>query len=693
MRPEILFPLFRDNTSLKGVGPKLKAGLDKLCGKSVLDVLWHMPRNHIQRIKAPSIANCLQGDIVTLKVVIGSHTVPDKHSKIPYRISAFDNSGEISLVFFKAGSAYMQQHYPEGETRYISGRIEMYGERKQMPHPDFIEKDIKDIPLIEPIYPQGAGVSTKQISRIVSVAMQSLPQLDEWIDPTILAKEKWKSFYDSMQVMHYPTTIKDIEPDSPHRKRLAYDELLSNQITIAISRMVGRRKKGTPIKGDETLRNSVINDLPFTLTNAQMKSLDEIYEDMNNNQPMMRLLQGDVGAGKTLVALLAMLNAVEVGSQALLISPTEILAKQHFKIFSKILSVVNIEPVLLTGKISRKDRTQVLESIANGNSPIIIGTHALFQEDVLYKNLSLIVIDEQHRFGVQQRISLHKKGENPHLLAMTATPIPRTLLMTAFGDMETSKLDEKPAGRLPIDTRVMSMDKIDTITYALRRAIAENKQAYWVCPLVEESETLDLASVEERYNYLCNMFGPDAIALVHGKMKPDEKDDAMQRFQSGQANILVATTVIEVGVDVPNASIMIIEQSERFGLSQLHQLRGRVGRGQNASSCLLLYGNLTVTAKKRLTTMRETEDGFAIAQADLELRGPGDILGTRQSGLPEFKIADLHIDSDLLEMAKNNAKYILEMDPTLENDMGGKIRTLLYLYERDKAITTLRHSG
>ena len=693
MRPEILFPLFSDTSTLKGVGPKLKSGLDSLCGRHVIDILWKQPRNYVFRNLYPNIASCLQGDIVTLEVTIGKHDIPARHSKTPYRISAFDDSGEISLVFFKAGSAYMQSNYPEGEKRYISGRIEMYGDARQMPHPDFIEENINNIPTVEPIYPQCAGVSSKVFTRTVKTALQNLPDLNEWLDSKILEKYKWHSFSDSLRALHNPQSKSDTDEDNIYRKRLAYDELLSNQMTIAISRMIGRNKKGFALSGDNTLRNSVLSSLPFTLTNAQQEALKEIYADMNSTAPMMRLLQGDVGSGKTVVALMAILNAVECSKQSLLIAPTEILARQHFEGFSKLLKGTTIAPILLTGRSKGKVRDEILEKIASGASPIIIGTHALFQNDVHYNDLGLIVIDEQHRFGVQQRIALHNKGKNPHLLAMTATPIPRTLLMTAFGDMETSKLNEKPAGRQPIDTRIMSVDKVDGIAQALSRAVDDNKQAYWVCPLVEESETLDLASVEQRSQYICLMFGEDKIDLLHGKMKADEKDLAMRRFQSGDAKILVATTVIEVGVDVPNASIMIIEQSERFGLSQLHQLRGRVGRGSDASTCLLVYGKMTMMAKERLTTMRNTEDGFVIAEADLKLRGPGDILGTRQSGLPELKIADLHLDSDLLEIAKKDAQYIIDTDPKLDSLRGVNISTLLYLFERDKAITTLRSSG
>ncbi len=474
------------------------------------------------------------------------------------------------------------------------------------------------------------------------------------------------------------------------RSRLAYDELLANQLTLALVRDRQRKINGRSFPQSQDLRAKIENVLPFELTGAQKRTLHDIDQDMETQARMLRLLQGDVGSGKTIVAAMAMMNAVESGAQAAIMAPTEILARQHEQSLKEWLSAAGVRSVTLTGRDKGKSRDLILKQIKDGIAQVVIGTHAIFQPDVEYHDLGLAVIDEQHRFGVHPRLELSNKTKGTDILVMTATPIPRTLALTAYGDMEVSKIDEKPPGRKPIETMLFSKDKMDQVVAGLQRKITEGVRIYWVCPLVEESEVLDLAAAEERYDILKATFG-ERIGLIHGRMKPAEKDEVMSKFADGALDILVATTVIEVGVNVPEATIMVIEHAERFGLSQLHQLRGRVGRGAEQSYCFLIYsGPLGEIAKERLSIMRDTEDGFVIAEKDLELRGSGDILGTKQSGVTDFKLANLAAHSDLLATARDDAKLIINQDPKLESERGTALKTLLYLFERDQAIKYFR---
>ncbi|MBR9900150.1 MAG: ATP-dependent DNA helicase RecG [Rhodospirillales bacterium] len=693
MRPEILFPLFAEIDTLAGIGPRLKPLVARLIGgEHVADLLWHLPSGIIDRRFSPDLSDTIDGSIVTMDVWVERHD-PAPNRRRPYRVICKTQSGTLVLAFFNARAKYLNDVLPVGEKRIVSGKIDHYRGEFQITHPDRIgtEAERSEIQTVEPVYPMSAGVTGKTLTKAVRGALETLPDLPEWHDPALVARHKWPDLKTALYTIHNPQDETDLSPDHPARKRLAYDELLANQLALTLIRAKMRKLGGRVTKGDGRLRVALGNHLPFAMTGAQQRALADIYDDMASEGRMLRLLQGDVGSGKTVVALMAMLNAVECGRQAALMAPTEILARQHFETISPLLEKIGIKCAILTGRDKGKARKTALEGFANGDVQIAVGTHALFQDDVAFHDLAFAVVDEQHRFGVHQRLMLAGKGQAVDVLVMTATPIPRTLTLTAFGDMEVSRLDEKPPGRKPVDTRVLPIDKVDDVISGIGRAMRSGTKIYWVCPLVEDSEVLDLQAAEERYRVLAELFGAERVGLVHGKMKGKEKDEVMEKFAHGDTSILVATTVIEVGVNVPEATIMVIEHSERFGLAQLHQLRGRIGRGDAASTCLLLYGNpLGQVSKARLKIMRETEDGFIIAEEDLKLRGAGEVLGTRQSGLQEYRLANLELHGDLLAIARDDARLIVERDPDLQKTRGDALRLLLYLFERDEAVRYFR---
>jgi len=694
MRPESLFSVFKPVTALKGIGPRIAKLVERVAGLHVIDLCWHLPSAIIDRRYAPSVADAEPGVVATMTVTIDAHKKPP-NKRLPYKVLCSDDSGKIALVFFHAHTDYLLKTLPEGEVRVVSGKVEKFGNEIQMTHPDHIgtPDEIAQLKAVEPVYPLTTGLTLKILGKAIRSALEmtsNLAALAEWIDPAYLAKQGWKGWREALLEAHATEDEAALDPLSPARQRLAYDELLSNQLALAIVRLSMRRVKGRAIIGDGRLQQKVIDALPFQLTGAQETSLQEIAADMTEPMRMLRLLQGDVGSGKTVVALLAMLNAIETGSQAIIMAPTEILARQHLATIEPLAQAAGIEVVLLTGREKGKTRTLILEKLSGGKVSLAIGTHALFQDDVEFKALAMAVIDEQHRFGVHQRLTLAAKGQAVDILVMTATPIPRTLMLTAYGDMDVSRLPEKPPGRAAVETRVMPIERLDEVTKALKRSLDGGGRVYWVCPLVEESEVLDVAAAEDRHAILQKFFG-DKVGLVHGRMKGKEKDAAMNAFAQGDTGILVATTVIEVGVDVPEATVMVVEHAERFGLAQLHQLRGRIGRSDKPSNCLLLYASpLTETAKSRLKIMRETDDGFLIAEEDLKLRGAGELLGTRQSGLPEFRLADLACHGELLATARDDAQLILDRDPELESQRGQALRVLLYLFEREAAVRNLR---
>lgn len=693
MRDEILNPLFSDISSIKGVGSKTLKLLTKLIDSSTIrDLIFHLPSNIIDRSYCPKLNEIQTGRICAVKVKIIEHMAP-KNKHQPYKVLVSDGTENLTLIFFKVYADSIAKNLPIGAFRYISGKIEKFNNTLQMTHPDYIvsEQDVVKLPKFETVYPLTAGISNKMINNYINQALIRLPNLPEWLDDEFIKKQNWLSFKEAMLDVHNPKYMSDLEPYSKSRSRLAYDELLANQLALAIVRERVKKQQGRVIIGNGMLRKKVIEKLPFNLTIAQKNVLAEIYDDQAQPYRMLRLLQGDVGSGKTIVALLSMLNGVEAGVQTAIMAPTEILAKQHFETISEICDNIGVNVALLTGKTKAKERREILQDLENGKINILIGTHALFQNDVNYKDLGFIVVDEQHRFGVDQRLLLSEKGNKADILVMTATPIPRTLVLTSYGDMEYSKIDQLPEGRKPVDTRVLPISKLPETVAGLKRKIDTGVKAYWVCPLVEESEKSDLAAAEARFEDLQKIFG-NKVGLIHGKMKEKEKDAIMDKFaNSDEINLLVATTVIEVGVNVPKATVMIIEHAERFGLSQLHQLRGRVKRGVSQATCLLLYSfPLSETAKERLNIMKQTEDGFLIAEKDLELRGGGEILGTRQSGFCNFRIADMNYHKNLLYIANQDAKLILNKDPNLQSARGKALRNLLYLFGKDDSIRNYR---
>ena len=689
MRPQVLFPLFTDVASLKGVGANYEKLIKKLCGDKVVDLLWHLPYSMIDRTYQPKIAFAQDGKIASIKVKVKEHIEPQS-KKQPYKVMVEDSSGEMALIFFKVYKDSIKKNLPIGEMRLISGKVESFNGLKQMTHPDYIVKpeDASKVIGFEPVYSLTAGVSNKMLHKLIYQALQRVQDYPEWLEPNFKAQKGLMNFREALIAAHFPKKIQDTEALSPSHIRLAYDELLANQLALALVRQKVKKQAGRVLKGDGNLRQKVLSLLAFDLTDAQKRVLTEIYADMEAPFRMLRLLQGDVGSGKTIVALLSMLNAVECGAQAAIMAPTEILAKQHLETMQELCSKIGIRCELLTGRVKGKARQKILDDLRDGKINILIGTHALFVDNVEFQDLAFVVVDEQHRFGVQQRLSLSNKGKQTDILVMTATPIPRTLVLTAYGDMEYSKIDEVPKGRKPVETSVLPLSKLNGVVEALARKLEQGCRAYWVCPLVEESEKIDLAAAEERFESLKKIFG-NKVGLVHGKMKEAEKDAVMERFKKGEISLLVATTVIEVGVNVPEATIMIIEHAERFGLAQLHQLRGRIKRGFQASNCILMYGYpLSETSHARLNIMKETEDGFLIAEKDLELRGGGEILGNRQSGFSEFKIADLSVHKDLLYTANKDAKMIVAQDTALASPRGQALKILLYLFEQDDAVRT-----
>ena len=683
MRPDLLNPLFAEVEALKGVGPGIAKALARLDLTRAVDLIYHLPTGVIERVRVPYATGALLGRIVILDVT--PVDVRAGSGKAPLRIYAHDADGNTLTLTFFNNPAWARKQLPLHQKRIVIGKLDAWGNEWQIVHPEVLEpgKD-GDVAIREPVYGLTEGISNKRMRELALTALERAPELSEWIAPSQLSTSRWPAWRSALAEAHSDPSA------TAARKRLAYDEIFANQLALMLLRQVARKKKGVSLQGDGRLIGKL--QLPYRLTGAQQRVVGEIRGDMAQDKPMLRLLQGDVGSGKTLVALLAMLEAVEAGAQAAMLAPTEILARQHFATLQRQCEAIGVTVAILTGREKGRARESVLMGLANGSVDMLVGTHAIFQQHVGYQKLGLIVIDEQHRFGVSQRLLLSEKAEHPpHLLAMTATPIPRTLTLTHYGEMDVSRIDEMPPGRTPIETLVVSDQKLANVIDGLGRHLAAGGQAYWVCPLVEESEAVDAAAAEERAVVLRQRFGSDRVGLVHGRMKGPEKDDVMASFAGGALGVLVATTVIEVGVDVPNARLIIVEGAERFGLAQLHQLRGRVGRGAGASRCILLRGqNLTETGRARLALMRETNDGFRIAEEDLRLRGPGEILGTRQSGEQNFRVASPEDVAELAPIAQGDARLLLDRDGGLASERGQAARLCLYLFERDQAVALLR---
>ncbi|CUH80458.1 ATP-dependent DNA helicase RecG [Tropicibacter naphthalenivorans] len=687
-RPEPLWPLFAEVTVLDGIGPKIGQAIQHLGVETPRDLLYTLPYAVIDRRLRDTIQGAEVPGVVTVEVSVGLHR-PAARKGGAYRIEVEDAKTRFQLVFFHGRSDYLTRVLPEGERRIVSGRMELFDGVAQMVHPEHIlpVDEAHSLPGYEPVYPLTSGVTQKTMVKAMADALTRIPDLPEWIDPAQHAAKDWPTWAEALRLAHAPQGPEDVSMTAPVRERLAYDELMAHQLTLALARADRRKTRGIVSRGNGVLRSKVLKSLPYRPTGAQLRAMEEIADDMALPERMNRLLQGDVGAGKTLVALMALLVAVEAGGQGVMMAPTEILARQHFEGLQPLAEEAGVVLDLLTGRDKGADRKAKLAALARGDIHILVGTHAVFQKDVVFADLRIAIVDEQHRFGVRQRLELGKKGQGADVLVMTATPIPRSLALAQYGDMDVSVLDEKPPGRTPVKTALISTERINEVVDHLRNAVAEGRQAYWVCPLVEESEVSDLIAAEARFKKLRAALGEDAVGLVHGQMPPAEKDAAMAKFVAGETSVLVATTVIEVGVNVPNASIMVIERAEIFGLAQLHQLRGRVGRGAAASTCLLMYqAPLSETGMKRLTTLRETEDGFRISEVDLEMRGAGDLIGVAQSGLPKFKIADLERQTALMAVAQSDARLLLSEDPSLNSERGKAARLLLWLMRQDEAI-------
>lgn len=696
MRPALLNPLFVPVTSLSGVGPKQDKLFRHLLARDetprLVDLLFHLPASVVDRRARPKIRDAVPGTIVTLEVSVDRHRPPPPgRSRAPHLVHASDETGDVVLTYFRAQPGYVEKLLPAGSKRYVSGTVQMFDGALQIVHPDRVvdEAGLAELSGIDPVYPLTQGLAPGAVRRAIAQALQNLPVLPEWIDPKILRRCGFPPLAQALRRVHVPLELTDTLPEGPFWSRLAFDELLAGQLALALVRAQLRRPAGNRHAGDGHLRNRIIDALPYALTASQRQAVAAIIDDLRQPVRMLRLLQGDVGSGKTVVALLAACAVAESGKQTALMAPTEVLARQHIKTIAPLAERAGLRVAILTGREKGRERREITARLAEGDIDLLVGTHALIQDEVTFRSLALAVVDEQHRFGVRERLALTAKGEAVDVLVLSATPIPRTLVLTYFGDMDVSELRDKPAGRQPIDTRAVSDGRLSEVIEAVGRAVKAGKLAYWICPLVEESDAVDLSDAEQRYQSLKARFG-DRVGLVHGKMRGPEKDRVMAQFAAGEINLLVATTVVEVGVDVPAATIMVIENAERFGLAQLHQLRGRIGRGSESSTCLLLYREpLGEMSAARLRVIRETTDGFRIAEEDLRLRGEGDVLGTRQSGLPGYRIARSNVHAQLITLARDEALRILKQNPNLMGTDGEALRCLLYLFERDEALSLL----
>ena len=687
-RPRELFHLFGDLSNLPGIGPKTITNLKNLSIEKPRDFLFHLPYSILDRLPVESIRGVPSSQLVTVEVLVKSHKAGRSRASA-YRVNVQDSEVSFQLIFFSARKEYLKNLLPVGERRIISGKLEFYDDIPQIVHPHHVKKinDEKTITRFEPVYSLSSGVSQKLMMGTISGLLENLPKLDEWIDRELLKIKGWPSWHDALKSVHCPLSSSGASNSDPARLRLAFDELFSHQLSLSIARNQIKRSKGKANISTGLLQTKIFNNLTFNFTEDQKLAIRDILEDLKKPERMNRLLQGDVGSGKTIVAFLGLIAAVEAGGQGAIMAPTEILARQHFETLLPLAEKVSVSLSLLTGRDRGNLRHNKLTDLKEGKTNIIIGTHALFQADVVFKDLRFAVVDEQHRFGVNQRLELGKKGSGVDLLIMTATPIPRSLALAQYGDMDISQIKQKPLGRKPINTALISSSRIDEVVDKLKKSLAKGAQAYWVCPLIEESEVLNYTAAERRFAHLRAKLGEGVAELVHGKMASDTKDKIMDRFISGHTKLLVATTVIEVGVNVPSANIIVVENAEKFGLAQLHQLRGRVGRGTNQSTCLFLYTEpLNISSKKRLSILRETEDGFKISEVDLSLRGSGDAIGTAQSGLPRFRMADIDIITMLMETAHQQARYLLSKDPNLETPQGKAARNLLWLMDQDKSV-------
>ena len=677
MRDERLFPLFAEIDSLAGIGPKLKIAFERLLGGTqVFDLLLHLPERWLDRRVKDSFEGLVAGEVATVEGEVQSHIAP-KGGNQPYRVRLADDTGFLTLVFFRGDGRWISGQLPSNKRRIVSGRVEEFNGERQMVHPDHICDPAKDArpPPVEPIYPLTAGLTNKRVHTSAVAALNALPDLPEWADANLVEQRGWPTFKNALHALHDPQAY-DEERLQLARNRLAYDEAVARELIFALARIARQQRKAHALKTDYIAQDKLVSRLPFRPTGAQMRASKEIAEDLTQHVPMRRMLQGDVGSGKTLVGAIAAIQACEAGAQVAFMAPTEVLARQQYATLDEMLTPLGYNVAALTGRDKGTGQEAILMGLADGSIHVVAGTHALFQKTVAFKKLGLIIVDEQHRFGVMDRARLAEKAESPHMLVMSATPIPRTLAMAIHGDMDVSVLDEKPGGRQPVKTSALPDSRIEEVISAIGRATERGEQAFWVCPKVDIDD--DGTSAVSRYAALRAALNV-AVGLVHGRLKPADKDAALEDFRAGRTKVLVATTVIEVGVDVPNATIMVIERAEGFGLAQLHQLRGRVGRGDKESFCLLVYrAPLGEIATERIETLRRTDDGFEIAEADFKLRGPGDLLGHRQSGLPDFKVFKVGTHDEFLGIARKDMENFLLSDPSFTSERG---QALLMLRE------------
>ena len=691
----------------------LKRSLDFEKELKVIDLLYHKPEKVLFRKENPDLRTVQDGDLITVKVVVDDYKIPYKNYQ-PHKILCHNQTGFITVVYFKMLD-YMKPMFKEGNEIVISGKVEKFNNELQMTHPDYVNN--QNIPNYEQIYPLTAGLINKNLRQNIQKILQKIPDLPEWLPNDLLFENGWKSWKESILSMHNAKNDNELLDNSPYIERLAFDELLANQISFNLvkEKIKLENQKDIFVNKNNSLKKYFLELLPFELTNDQKKVIKEIEDDLYSQKRMLRLVQGDVGSGKTVVAFLSMLPFLENHKQIAFMVPTSILATQHFEWLKNICTKSNnieiidynelasskknlenslldfdkneknikIKIALLTGKIKGKKREKILNALKNGDIDILIGTHAIFQEKVEFKNLEYVVIDEQHKFGVAQRLNLIEKGKNTDTLIMTATPIPRTLALTIYGDMDISTIKEKPKNRKEIITTSLQKERFNDLIARIKEKIKENEKIYWICPLIDESENLPATPVFQRYEEFKKFFNEEELGLLHGKMTEEEKDEIMADFsdKNGLTKILISTTVVEVGVDVPDATIIIIESPERFGLSQIHQLRGRVGRGDKQSYCILFYEKLTNSLKKRMEILKNSSDGFYIAEEDLKLRGSGEMLGVKQSGYQEYLIANLSTHYTLLLQASKIAKQIVKDKNLLNNE---SIKTLLQMFSYDE---------
>ena len=704
LRPALLYPWFTPVTRLKGVGPSVAEALARLLTTVrpmeddgavpvMRDLLFHLPGGVIDRTRITPVSELQKGQYATVEVMVTEHVAPPRiKRRLPYKVIAQDSSGVLALTFFHVKGDYLIRQLPVGGKRIICGVVDRYDSLATIAHPDVIALPEKadEVLRLAPSYPLTAGISQKQLAKLTAQALTAINPLPEWLDAHLLRQRAWPGLLEALRALHVPASLEILSPQSPARTRLAYDELLANQIALALARGLQQRQKTAPLAFDAATHAALMQALPFTLTAGQSTLFGAFMQDLTSGQRMVRLLQGDVGSGKTILAFALMAQVAANGRQACLMAPTDLLARQHYASLKPYADALGMSMALLSGKMKKAEQVEVQNGIASGEIQLVVGTHALFQEAVAFDRLALVVVDEQHRFGVGQRMRLTAKGNAPHLLQMTATPIPRSLSMTLYGDMDISSLTERPPGRQEIDTRAIPESRMEEVIAGLARVLQAGEKAYWVCPLIAEHEEIDLAAADARFRLLEQHF-PGKVGLVHGQMKLAEREKVMQAFAFGDLQLLVATTVVEVGVDVPAATVMVIEHAERFGLAQMHQLRGRVGRGSKASRCILLYhAKLSQQAKDRLHILRQTNDGFVIAEEDLRLRGEGDMLGTRQTGLPDYVLADLSVHLPLIRLAHDDAKLVLHQDADLLGERGRALRLLLQLFEYDSAMALLK---